>query len=227
MKHRRNKGLPCLAWSRSDSSVHTQASAAVGTQPYPVDQATGLSQAAGPSCEPLHSQANVTNQKKKRKEAGGHEDVVCSVLGLQDQKSKNTPKAEGCDNVIYSIVALEDQKKKKRKEKNTQKAGGCEDVVYSTVNQKRMKKNTDEAEGGNDVVYSTLALEDQKKKKKEKNTEKAEGGNDVVYSTLALEDQKKEKKKKKKRRREEHCKWRRRRAVFHSQDWTKRATLAP
>ncbi|XP_064175840.1 pregnancy-specific beta-1-glycoprotein 1-like isoform X5 [Anguilla rostrata] len=27
----------------------------------------GLSQAAGPSCEPLHSQANVTNQKKKRK----------------------------------------------------------------------------------------------------------------------------------------------------------------
>ncbi|XP_035259201.1 hemicentin-1-like [Anguilla anguilla] len=181
----------------------------------------GLSQAAGPSCEPLHSQANVTNQKKKRKEAGGHEDVVCSVLGLQDQKSKNTPKAEGCDNVVYSIVALEDQKKKKRKEKNTQKAGGCEDVVYSTVNKKRMKKNTDEAEGANDVVYSTLALEDQKKKKKEKNTEKAggcedvvystvnqkrmkkntdeaEGANDVVYSTLALEDQKKEKKKKKK-----------------------------
>ncbi|XP_064179472.1 Fc receptor-like protein 5 isoform X2 [Anguilla rostrata] len=181
----------------------------------------GLSQAAGPSCEPLYSQANVTNQKKKRKEAGGHEDVVCSVLGLQDQKSKNTPKAEGCDNVVYSIVALEDQKKKKRKEKNTQKARGCEDVVYSTVNQKRMKKNTDEAEGGNDVVYSTLALEDQKKKKKEKNPEKAggcedvvystvnqkrmkkntdeaEGGNDVVYSTLALEDQKKKKKKKKK-----------------------------
>ncbi|KAJ8355302.1 hypothetical protein AAFF_G00071770 [Aldrovandia affinis] len=108
MKCRRNRGLPCLPRLRSHgSSVQTQLSPAVQMQFSPVGQTAVLNQTAGPSSEPLYSQINVTNKRRRR----------------------DVPECEGGDDVVYSDLVLDDKETKKKR--NTERSDG--EVVYSTV----------------------------------------------------------------------------------------------